>query len=169
MQVLCIRHAAAEEYDTFKLTGQPDDQRPLSEVGILKAKKSFQGLSNIIPNIQIITSSPLVRAVQTADLIQQVYPNAYQEVLVALSPAGSFPEILSYLQEHTKPSHTIVLVGHQPNLGELCSWLLSERKGSWLPFKKAGACLLEFEGQIKPGYGILRWMLTPNLLSQLVK
>jgi len=167
MQVLLIRHAIAEDYNTFALINKVDDLRPLTEKGINKMCKSLQGLTTILSEIHYIVHSPLTRAMQTADLVQQFYPNAQSISLAALAPRGSASNVLTYLQEHANTHHTVALVGHEPSLGELGSWLLSGHTDTWLPLKKGGMCLLNFTEVVEEGQGDLQWLLSPKLLRNL--
>lgn len=167
MYVLLIRHAIAEDYDIFALSGQADELRPLTPKGRAKMRKNVRGLQSTVPQIHYILSSPLRRAVQTADLIAQSYPDAHRDILSALAPRGSAMVVLDYLQEHSGTSHTVALIGHEPYLGELATWFLSGRPDVWLPFKKGSACLLEFTEEIKVGQARLQWILTSKHLRML--
>lgn len=169
MQVLIIRHAPAEDRADFNQNGKPDDLRPLTAKGRAKMRKNVQGLQTIVPQIDRIADSPLVRAQQTAGLLASGYPNAIRETLPALAPAGSdfASSILLYLQQHAKNAQTIALVGHEPDLGALAMWLLCGRADSWMPLKKGAACLLEFIDEVEAGQAELCWMLRPKQLRQL--
>ena len=61
---------------------------------------------------------------------------------------------------------TVAVVGHEPHLGELVTWLLGGQ-GSSVEFKKGGACLLRIDGRIGAGSAILQWHLTPSQLRGL--
>ncbi len=164
MQVLIIRHAPAEDRDKF---GKTDELRPLSRKGKKKMRANVAGLQLIVPEIERIADSPLVRAQQTAGLLASTYNNAIRETIAALAPDGSVSGVLAYLQKHADTTSPIALVGHEPNLGELATWLLSGQIGNWMPLKKGGVCLLEFPNKIEAGQAELCWMLTPKQLRQL--
>lgn len=169
MQVLLIRHAIAEEADTSEISESADGLRPLSAKGKLKMRKNIEGLNVIVPHIYQIASSPLHRAQQTADLLLSSYRDAKRDILPALAPRGSAPAILSYLQEHAKTSHTIALVGHEPDLGELGTWLLSGHTDSWMTLRKGAACLIEFTEDVIAGQANLIWSLNPSLLRRIAR
>lgn len=169
MQVLMIRHAPAEEREKFSQTEQVDELRPLSEKGQLKMRKNILGLQTIVPKIHTIVSSPLRRAQQTADLLAQTYSHAHRETLPALAPLGPAIEILNYLKIHGQTTHTIALIGHEPTLGRLVTWLLSGQSKNWMPLKKGGACLLEFPHEVTPEEAQLCWALTPQQLRKLAR
>ncbi|RKZ54046.1 MAG: phosphohistidine phosphatase SixA [Candidatus Parabeggiatoa sp. nov. 3] len=167
MQVLIVRHAPAEDREAFARSGQSDELRPLSNKGKAKMLLNSKGLQTILPTIHRFAESPLIRAEQTADLLASAYPNAIRKTLPALAPDGSDSEVLSYLQQHANTSKTIALVGHEPDLGELATWLLSGEVENWMPLKKGAACLLEFRDDVEAGQAELCWMLRPKQLRQL--
>ena len=167
MQVLMIRHAPAEERETFALSGQSDELRPLTHQGKNKMRKNINGLKKIIPMIDRIAESPLVRAQQTAGLITAAYPNAIRDNLPALASNGSMSDVLTYLQKYAQTTQIIALVGHEPDLGELVTWLLSGTANVWMPLKKGAACLIEFPDEIEAGEAELCWMLRPKQLRLL--
>ena len=167
MQVLIIRHAPAEDRKEFSRSGQPDELRPLSNKGKAKMRQNVQGLQTIVPQIDRIAESPLIRAQQTAGLLTAAYSNAIRETLPALAPNGAETAILAYLQKQSKKAQTIALVGHEPDLGELAAWLLSGQTNGWMPLKKGAVCLLEFVDEIEAGQAELCWMLKPKQLRQL--
>jgi phosphohistidine phosphatase len=169
LQVLIVRHAPAEDRGEFASTGQSDDLRPLSHQGEEKMRQNIQGLQCVVSQIDGIVYSPLIRAQQTAKLLASAYHMARQKSLRALAPAGSESAILEYLQKKAKTMKTIALVGHEPDLGELATWLLCGRQDYWMPFKKGGICLLEFVNGVEAGNAELRWMLKPKQLRQLAE
>lgn len=167
MHVLLIRHAIAEERKDFQQMEQPDTERPLTGKGIKKMQQNIAGLHNMVPYINHVLVSPLVRAQQTADILLEAYPEAQRTTLTALAPLGSNNSVLLYLQQHERSSHTIALVGHEPDLGELGTWLLSGHPDTWLPLKKGSACMLVFENEVAEGLADLQWFLTPAQLRKL--
>jgi phosphohistidine phosphatase len=167
MQVLIIRHAPAEDREVFALSGQPDQLRPLTNKGKDKMRQNVKGLQRIVSKIDRIAESPLVRAQQTAGLLAAAYSSAIRDNLPALAPDGSMSEVLSYLQKYAQTTQVIALVGHEPDLGELVTWLLSGKANVWMPLKKGAACLIEFPDEVQAGEAELFWMLRPKLLRQL--
>jgi len=164
MQVLMVRHAPAQDRKEFASTGQPDELRPLTDQGKTKMYRNALGIQTLLPKIHTIVNSPLRRAQQTADILAQVYPQVHRDTLPSLAPL----EILAYLKNHADTKHTIVLVGHEPDLGELITWLLSGHTHTWLLLKKGAACLLEFPNNtVTAGTAQLNWALTPSQLRKL--
>lgn len=166
MQILIVRHAIAEERITFAATGNSDDQRPLTPKGISRMRKGSQGLKRILPEIQLLAHSPLVRAVQTADIVAEYYPQAQRMEFQELAPSPSPEQVLKRLT--SLPSDTtIALVGHEPDLSELIAWLTTGTQEGFINLKKGAACLLETWGPPAETGAQLLWCLAPRQLRQL--
>ena len=73
MQVLVVRHAIAEQREEFARTGKDDSQRPLTHDGRRKMRRGAVGLRAVVPAIDVLATSPLLRAVQTAEILAAVY------------------------------------------------------------------------------------------------
>ena len=71
---------------------------------------------------------------------------------------------------HAYVNHDVVaVVGHEPHLGTLVTWLLSGRTDSHVVLKKGGACLVECNGAPGPATGRLHWLLTPAALRRMAE
>lgn len=166
MQLLLIRHAIAEDRDIFGKTGLPDEQRPLTAMGEDKMLKAARGLAYLLPDVDALVSSPLTRAVQTADILAEIYPLAQREQLAVLSPGSSPQLLLDWLGEQEQ-KQTLVLIGHEPELGMLAAYLLTGQVFDFMPMKKGSAALLHFKNPPRAGGAQLRWSLTPRQLRAL--
>ncbi len=112
-------------------------------------------------------TSPLLRASQTARILQKRagWPAAVPSE--ALQPGRELEETLRVLREQTT-SGSVALVGHEPHLGELAAFLLYGQDASArLEFKKGGVAKLSFDGDIAPGAARLCWLATPKILRSL--
>lgn len=167
MRILIVRHSIAEDRDVFASTGQADELRPLTQKGQEKARKAAVGIKKVVPILNRIISSPLVRAQQTAEILAQQYHLENIDSLEALSPAEDYKTVLSYLKTSSYHLETIALVGHEPDLGYLVTWLLTGQQGDWMPLKKNAACLLELNTHFEAEEGQLLWYLPPKQLRQL--
>jgi len=169
MRLVLLRHASAEDRYVFHMNsnGAPDSKRPLTNAGVDQMKLIGNGLYNALDgNIQRIATSPYTRAIQTAELFQEAFPENQRpqlEVSDLLTPGCSFETIKRWLNGET---NTVVLVGHEPDM----SWLMQEFTGAQSQrtnFRKAGACLITFEDHPGNSVGILRWFLSPSVLFKL--
>lgn len=162
MQLVLIRHARAEERTLFKR----DRTRALTGDGRRRMRKAARGLSTLLPGLTQIATSPLLRARQTAEIVAAGYAGIDTVSLPALSPGAAPRAVLAWLR--TQPADaTLALVGHEPDLGQLASWLLSSRKTGFVQFKKGAAALIEFAGAPAAGKGTLVWLLTAAQLSEI--
>ncbi len=166
MKLLILRHAPAEDRGIFATTGEPDDIRPLTDIGRKKMRKAARGLHGVIPQIDLLAASPLARAAETAQIIGDAYGRLTATEVQELAPGYAPESVLSWIK--TQKGHDIVaVVGHEPDLGHLVSWLLTGKKQPIIEFKKGAACLIEFPNGIVQGKAMLIWALTPSQLRAL--
>lgn len=166
MKLLIIRHALAEDREIFATTGEPDESRPLTDAGRKKMRKAARALNAMLPYVDLVATSPLARAAESA----QIFADAYGELKIAevkpLAPGHTPESVLTWLKTQKK-ADTIALIGHEPDLGRLVSWLLTGKKKSILELKKGAACLLEFADTPGHGKATLLWALAPAQLRRL--
>ncbi len=116
MHLYLIRHGIAaepEEYDT-------DSERPLTKEGERKTRKIAQRLYELEIQFDLILTSPLLRAQQTAQILQTVGLSSKIEESATLAPSGDIGNWLEwYKQWQEIGSRSLALVGHQPDLGSL--------------------------------------------------
>ena len=165
MLILLIRHAKAEPRP-IAAGVKSDSRRPLSNAGRKRMRRAAKALYKLVPAIDVLASSPLTRARETAEIIAARYGGMPVVDLKSLSPGGSERDLLDWLCEQRKDA-TVALVGHEPDLGLFASWLLSGKKLPFAPLRKGAACLIRFADMPAPSDGVLEWWLTPKLLDQL--
>jgi phosphohistidine phosphatase len=166
MQLIFIRHAIAEDQKEFALTGRPDAQRPLTDDGIEKMKRGVKGLREVVPEINLIATSPYVRAVETAKIVGSAYKDPKTVIIHELVPTESGEKFAAWARE-VKGVPVVAVVGHEPHLSEVASWLLTGQPRSVIDFKKGAALAMEFEGMPAAGTGVLLWALTPRHMRRL--
>jgi phosphohistidine phosphatase len=136
MEVYLIRHGIATERGTY----QNDDERPLIEEGRIKTKKVAEKLLSLGVKFDLILTSPLVRAYQTAEILAKVGLGKKIEILPALAPDGDIYQWLkwysSFFSAH--PHSKLALVGHQPDLGNWAEMLVWGSIREQIIVKKAG-------------------------------
>jgi phosphohistidine phosphatase len=167
MKLLIIRHAIAEDRVAFKRRGMADDLRPLTVEGRKKMRGAAAGIRAVIKEIDLIVTSPAIRAVETAHILAKSFPKAPHAELKDLSPAGKPDAVLRFLVE--AGHETIAVVGHEPSLGKLICLCLGCRNEQRVPLKKGGLCVVNFDGPIVAGAGTLQMFLTPQVLRRLGK
>jgi phosphohistidine phosphatase len=165
IELYLVRHAIAAE----RGPNYPDDrERPLTSEGVSRFKQSVSGLKDLDVELDLVLTSPLVRAKQTADLlVSGIASKPRVEPLDALSPGGRLPSVLEALTKYAKRYRHIALVGHEPELGELAVKLLQSR--GEIEFKKGAVCCIQLDGAMPAGPGILRWHLPPRALRKIAR
>jgi phosphohistidine phosphatase len=166
MKLLLIRHAIAEEREDFARTGKDDRLRPLTDEGRKKMKQSAKGLKEVVPDIDLLATSPLTRAAQTGAIVDSVYGGLKEVEIDELSPEATPNDFLRWLRK--QKANTIAAVGHEPSISLILSWLLTGSERRIFAFRKGGACLLEFPDEIGAGTATLVWALTPGQMRDLV-
>lgn len=159
-----VRHGVAGE----RGPAFPDDRlRPLTEEGVARFRQAVRGLAAIDVTIDLVLTSPLVRARQTAELlVAGLSGHPRLDTLEALAPGGRMPLIMEAIAQRSRQRQSrIALVGHEPDLGELAARLLGARGG--LQFKKGAVCCIELQGRLAGGPGTLLWHLPPRTLRRL--
>jgi phosphohistidine phosphatase len=167
MKVLLVRHAAAEDRQEFASTGKPDTQRPLTRDGKEKMRRLAQAAAVLVPDLDVIASSALTRAMQTARLLSAAYSDTEIVRLDSLAPEGSHSAVVEWLAKHAN-LRCVAMVGHEPSLGALLALLTIGGPTSYHDFKKGGMALLSFQGKPAAGSARLEWALTPAV-ARLVK
>jgi len=162
VKLVLIRHGRAQD----RILLQRDHARSLTAQGRRRMRLAGRGLRTLLPDLDVLATSPLVRACQTAEIVARVYDHAPGITrLPALKPGQPLRAVLAWLREQP-PEATVALVGHEPDLGRLISWLLSGRQTSFVQFKKGGAALLEFSHVPRAGNGTLVWLLSATQLAE---
>jgi phosphohistidine phosphatase len=157
-----IRHGIAaepEKYDT-------DSERPLTKEGERKTRKIAQRLYELEIQFDLILTSPLLRAQQTAQILQTVGLSSQIEESGALAPSGDLGHWLEwYKQWQEIGSRPLALVGHQPDLGHWAETLLWARSQDALILKKSGIIGLILPETGSPvGRGQMFWLTAPKFL-----
>lgn len=165
MRLLVIRHAIAEKREAFAKSGKRDARRPLTEEGIRRMEQAVQGLRMIVPQIDHVASSPHLRAMQTAKIVASAFDVRTVERVSALEPSGDTDLVLDWLRG--QDVDTIAIVGHEPDLSGLISYLIANTKDVSIQMKKGATCLLEVDEEVEPGTALLRWLLSPKQLRAL--
>jgi len=153
MDLILWRHAEAEEGHE----GLPDLERALTPKGQKQAKRMGKWLDSQLPDNSRILASPAVRTVQTAEALGRKY-----KVNAALAPDA---EAEAILQAANWPAgkETVVIVGHQPTLGQVAALLLT---GEALDFemKKAAAWWFVQRDADDPGSLYLKAVMAADLV-----
>jgi phosphohistidine phosphatase len=139
-----VRHAIAAE----RGPEWPDDtQRPLTPRGVARMREAVRGLRALGVRPQVIATSPLVRAEQTARLLAAGLGGKPDLVTIPALAPGRDPGAVAAALAGLGDASPVALVGHEPPV-----------------FKKGGVCCLDLDGAPREGAASLIWMATPRML-----
>jgi phosphohistidine phosphatase len=136
MDIYFIRHGIAADPSEYEY----DRDRPLTDKGREKTERVAEKIGQIGVKFDLILTSPLVRAKQTAQILLELGLTNLVEEFVPLSPGGNLQEFLQTWSEsdYGKTEGAIALVGHQPDLTDWAEQLIWGEIGEKLILKKAG-------------------------------
>jgi phosphohistidine phosphatase len=157
MILYVMRHAeAVEGSDTLQ-----DEWRYLTETGRSTAVKMSSSIAKIGPKPRLTVTSPMTRAVQTAEIMAE--KACRKNVVVAsglLLPGVDIGEVVSYLKRCTDAKR-VLLVGHEPQLGLLVAALLG-RQDEAISLKKGACVALELDPKKDNKPARFLWYLIPG-------
>jgi phosphohistidine phosphatase len=161
MELLIIRHAIALERDRHRW--RDDAARPLSPAGMRRARKAAAGLKEFSKAPDLLLTSPLVRARQTAEILTKVAGWPTPTEAPELAPGEPSAAVLALLGKVR--GKRVAIVGHQPELGALLSaCLLGDGEVLPIEMKKNAIACVSFEGKARAGCAALKWLATPRML-----
>lgn len=166
LELYLVRHAVAAE----RGPDYPDDaERPLTDEGVERFRRAVAGLRDLGVQLDLVLSSPYVRARETAELLcVGLKPRPKLIEVAALACDGKPADVVAAVARYSaagRGASRIALVGHEPDLGELAARLLGA-KGR-VEFKKGAVCRIDVDRAMPAGPGTLRWLLTPRVLRGL--
>lgn len=154
-----LRHGKAGHGDP---SDPDDDARELTEAGRdeLRAAARVWGRLNLRPDV--VLSSPLPRALQTAEALVRGLGLADAPVVVdGLRPGASWGDMARALAEH-RDARRVLFAGHEPDLSSAIELLTGARA---IRMRKGGLACVEFPGIPEPGAGELAWLIDPDLYT----
>ncbi|MFQ3583782.1 phosphohistidine phosphatase SixA [Thermostichus vulcanus] len=161
-----VRHGIAEEPQAE----MEDAFRALTDEGRKRCRKIARQLKEMGWRWNLILTSPLVRARQTAEIFADEGLSKIVEVFEPLAPGGSLADLVRW-QTQQDPLTSLALVGHQPDLSlwvQAATGLRSTNSHAHpeaITIKKAGLAQVRFsEGRIDYRQGSLTLLLSPKVL-----
>jgi phosphohistidine phosphatase len=161
MKLLLVRHAAALAPGT---PGVLDAERPLTPSGRARFSVAARGLVRIVGRVDVLVTSPLTRARETAEIAAGAFMHVEPEVEAALA-GDRVDAILAALARRPREA-TVALVGHEPMLATLLARMVGSPDAERFAFKKGGAALVALP-DAHAGTGRLIWFLPPRVLRAL--
>jgi phosphohistidine phosphatase len=164
-ELYIMRHGLAMTRDVT--TAMDDAKRPLTPEGKQKMREIASGVVRAGMEAEWIVSSPLVRAVETAEIVADALGSKPPlDWCEALGPGGAPEALITFLAKRPNRRRVLV-VGHEPDLGELAARLIGAGRNANMPFKKGGCCLITFSEFPPKTPGRLVWWLPPRVMRKL--
>lgn len=160
MTLYFLRHGDAVESPHFH-----DTQRPLSEEGKRQIHIVAQFLRAGRNEVEIILSSPLVRARETAEIIRNALGVTAVITTDTLVAGTSLRELFGFINEQR--SHSLLLVGHEPQLSSAISVLTGGDDHFRVEMRKASLARIDTEFPVRKGHAVLSWLVTVAQMESL--
>ena len=158
-----LRHGIAAPRGT---PGIPDWERPLTPEGRKRLIQEVKGMRELPLKLEAIWSSPLPRAFQTAEIVQQNLPFLGQvEIREELAPGGNWDLLLERIRTG-KETH-LLLAGHEPDFSDTLENLLGCDPRGHLLMKKGALAHVAVDFGEKIPRGELQYLLQPRVLRRL--
>jgi len=164
-ELYIMRHGIAATRDVS--SAMDDAKRALTSEGKQKMCEIAARLVRAGLELDWIVSSPLVRAAETAEIVAEVIgTKPPMDFCDALRPGGAPEALIAFLAKRANRRRVLV-VGHEPDLGELAARLIGAGRNANMPFKKGGCCLITFGAFPPKSPGRLAWWLPPRIMRKL--
>jgi phosphohistidine phosphatase len=153
MLIYFLRHGEADWPDWEK----PDDERPLTKRGKKEMHEVAAFLKRVKPRPELIVTSPLPRASQTAEIAAEHLKVKCREDKLLATGFGR-QELERVLKKY--PAESLMIVGHEPDFTQT----ISQLTGASLKLSKAGVALLELDRSWRNGR--LLWLFPPKIAKK---
>lgn len=154
-----VRHGRAEDYDHERHTSDVD--RALTTEGRDEMEFVAKRMRKLDEKIEVVLSSPLRRARETAEILAKGL-RVEMEIFADLTPPVSPARLLKSVR--ARKEDRIVLVGHEPGVGDCLGRWISELSLS-VPFRKGGVARIDVPLSSSDGPGVLVWLATPEVMG----
>ena len=157
MKLFLIRHGEAIDYETQSV--KTDEYRFVTPKGRKISREVFRKIKEHFYGLETIFTSPLTRAVQTAEILANAIKFENDIEVANELVSGSSPGKILELIKQNSSLESIALIGHEPLLGIFVS-SLSDRNNLNYQFRKSGVVFLDFDS--KKGTGKFVWFFDPK-------
>ena len=166
MELFILRHGEAGQTSLSS-----DRIRPLTSAGKTEIFEIAKALKIIGLKFDLVVTSPLKRAYDTAMIVSDVFKLGRKiQVWNELAPEGKRTDIYQKLSQ-LREEYSVLIVGHQPLLGEMINEIIHKSKSSPCNFllKKGGIVRIRLLKKSNIPKGELKWLLTPRILKNINK
>lgn len=163
MRLYLVRHGIAE---IRNIASMLDEDRALTAQGREMVRRVSVELARARNVPEVILSSPLLRARQTAEILGEHFgAEVFIDTLWDLAPGGDGEALLRQIIKYIRKNGSLMLVGHQPSLGETAGRLIFGSRQHSLDLKEGAVCIIDavdYQGQVR---GRLHALLPPEILG----
>jgi phosphohistidine phosphatase len=161
MIIYIVRHASAGQHLN---NPKKDEKRPLDADGIEQCGFVGRALAALNAQPDVIISSPLKRATQTASLIgNELGYEGKLQLEPAMRPEASFTDFRRLLDKYAK-HEAVMVVGHNPSISEFLSRMIAKSGcEALIDFKKGAVARVETVRHS----ATLNWFITPKLAREI--
>lgn len=164
MNLYLLRHGLAFEPVEWKGS---DRDRPLTDEGSKKMKKAARGMRALGLGFDAILTSPYRRAFETAQIIADEFKLTPKlRVTKSLALESDTKALLRHLALDFRSWESVLLVGHEPTMGQLVS-LLTADGNLGIEFKKGSLCKLTVDSFTQGRCARLEWLMTSKALREM--
>ena len=162
MDLYIVRHAWAAERGP---EWPSDDLRPLTEEGQRRFAQVVEKLAGRGMTPQVVGTSPLVRCLQTAQLVAAGTPDEPKVVeLDELRPGSDLEGLLAWTARQSRRHQQAAWVGHAPDVDRMAAALIGQPE-AMIRFAKGAVAAIRFDGLPMLGGGELQWLVTAKVLG----
>jgi len=164
LELIILRHGEA---GTQNHSINNDSERALTAQGRREVQEIAKSLKSLKPDIDLVATSPLTRALETAEIVARAFSKSKKlEQWDELKPEGERSALYDRLSK-MKEDSSVLVVGHEPYLSTLIGDLISNKSGCRIVLKKAGIAKVVINSFIPKASGELRWLLTPKQIKKM--
>jgi phosphohistidine phosphatase len=174
MELFILRHGEAGKRVS---SGNKDSARPLTVTGQKEVTDIAASLKDLGIKFDLIITSPLKRAHQTAAIVAKKLQNEkkmedWDELKPEVKPLELYHKLSSSPQ--FKPQSSVLVVGHEPYLSKMISEIIADANGDGgsvhIALKKAGLARIRVTSNSNSKMqGELKWLLTPRHMKNMLK
>ncbi|HEV2696179.1 MAG TPA: phosphohistidine phosphatase SixA [Verrucomicrobiae bacterium] len=167
MNLFILRHGIASDPGEDGLPKKlPDAERPLSTKGKQRLGDVTWAMRKMELKFDAILSSPLLRARQTAQIVNEALGSKHKIVLCDhLAPEGSPKALIEQVNGLPAPVKNVLLAGHEPYLSRFIALLTTGNTMASIELRKGGLARLEVEDLRYARCATFRWLLTPKQMA----
>ncbi len=162
MDLYVLRHGKAEQ---FPSAGKTDTYRALTRQGKDEIHQIAAWMLKQGCRFDLIASSPLKRAIETADIVAETY-GLEKNLLVwqELSPGMDFDRLMGQIGSCSNVS-SLLIIGHEPSLSSCISCIISQKGQASVQMKKGGLARIR-NFTPSPVFGELVWLIPPRFMRE---